>query len=83
MVDNIYPDFNLILAEEGSSSSLPSSRLRPSPSCQSLDARINSMTFNSEDQVLEEGECVTRIDDTMDQDADFEDSIMNYDEPAN
>ena len=69
--------------EPSTSSSTSSAGLRSSPSCQSLDTRINNMSFNAADGSLEEGECVTHVDDsTMEQDdnlENFEDSIMNYD----
>ena len=66
------------LAEEASSSS---SGLRESPSCLSLDTRINNMSFNAAEGGLEDGECETAMD--QDNMSNFEDSIMNYDDPSN
>ena len=72
-------------AEEPSTSSSSSASLlglRRSPLDQSLDTRINNMTFNGSEGVLEEGECSRSANPTVMEhdnlsDQNFEDSIMN------
>ena len=70
-------------AEPATPSPRPPRSVQPSPSCQSLDARIGNMTFNgtesTEDADLEEGEYQPEdgnmMDVTMDGD---EDDLINY-----
>ena len=71
-----------ILAESSTPSPISSRTIQPSPSGQSLDARISNMNFNNSDELegdgLEDGECVQGEDASMDVTMEDEEAFINY-----